>query len=197
MALYNIWALSLPISNATGIAGVLLPIVTASGLESLRALLVSHDRSSRGNKILTWSIIPIFVLLVIYDTVIATLSLTNMASNDNLNCALDRTWDRLFRSKDSAGIRRIQDAHQCCGLHSILDRAWPFQNRDHGVNACAKAFNRTKACLGSWRRDEQIAAGLLLLVALSTFLLKVSGYPLLGVLHRPILHMIVIASKRG
>lgn len=114
----------------------------------------------------------------------ATLSLTHMVPNDNLNCGLDQKWDRLFRSKDGARIRRIQDTHQCCGLHSILDRAWPFQNRNHGVNECANAFNRTKACLGGWRRDQQIAAGLLLLVAISTFLLKVSGLPLLGVLHQ-------------
>lgn len=120
---------------------------------------------------------------MIYETAIATLSLTHMAPPDNINCALERNWDRLFRSKDGARIRRIQDAHQCCGLHSIVDRAWPFQSRDHGVDSCAKAFNRTKACLGSWRRDEQIAAGLLLLVAVSTFLLKVSDYTLLGTLH--------------
>lgn len=118
---------------------------------------------------------PILVFLVIYETAIATLSLTHVVPNDTLNCALDQKWARLFRHKDGAEIRRIQDAHQCCGLHTVLDQAWPFPNRDHGVNACAKAFNRTVSCFGRWRRDEQIAAGLLLLVALSTFLLKVSG----------------------
>lgn len=134
---------------------------------------------------------------MVYETAIATLSLTHLVPNDDLNCGLDQKWDRLFRSKDSAGIRRIQDAHQCCGLNSILDRAWPFQNRDHGVNECAKAFNRTKACLGSWKKDEQIAAGLLLLVAIVTFLLKVSEFTLLRLLHQSPFSFNVKAIKGG
>jgi hypothetical protein len=115
---------------------------------------------------------------MIYETAMATLSLIHMAPQDNLICGLDRKWERLFRSKNGAAIRRIQDAYQCCGLQSIKDRAWPFQDRDHDVDACSKTFNRTQACLGDWRRDEQTAAALLLLVAISTFFLKVSHHHL-------------------
>lgn len=176
VALYTIRTLSLPISNVIGIAGVLLPVANAAGLQGIRSLQRWSNGSARRNEILSGSTILIFLLLTIYETAIATLSLTHMAPAGNLTCALNRNWERLFRSKDQVRIRRIQDAHQCCGLHSIKDKAWPFQDRNHEVDACATTFNRTKACFGSWRRDEQIAAGLLLVVAIVGFLLQVSGY---------------------
>jgi hypothetical protein len=182
VALYQIRTLSLPISSVIGIAGVILPVANAAGLQGIRSLLGRSNGSTRRNAILSGSTVSIFLFLMVYETAIATLSLTHMAPADNLACALDRNWERLFRSKDEARIRRIQDAHQCCGLHSIRDRAWPFEDQNHKVDACAKTFNRTKACFGSWRRDEQIAAGLLLVVAIAVFLLKVSCHPVLGVL---------------
>ena len=158
-------------------------------MQSTRSILYWSNKSVRGRRVITWSIIPLLILLVIYDTAIATLSLSHMVPSGILTCGLDRTWDHLFRTKDGAAIRRIQDAHQCCGLHSIRDRAWPFQSRDHGVDSCARDFNRTRACLESWSRDQQITAGLLLLVALVTFLSKVSEYlPLRSLPHcRPFL----------
>ena len=52
--------------------------------------------------------------------------------------------------------------------------AWPFPDNRHTANACAETFNREQGCLGEWRKDVQITAGLLLLVAVVVFLLKVS-----------------------
>ena len=114
------------------------------------------------------------MLLVIYDTVIATLSLTHMAPPDDLQCHLDRQWGRLYSNKNAGAIRSIQDAHQCCGLHQVKDKAWPFQDKNHGIDACVKMFGRQQSCFGAWRRDEQVAAGLMLLVAIMTFLVKAS-----------------------
>lgn len=116
----------------------------------------------------------VFILLIIYDTVIATLALTHMVPPASLTCPLQRQWEHLFSSKNVEVIRRIQDRHKCCGLRNKHDKAWPFPDKRHTVNACAETFNRERGCLGEWRKDVQITAGLLLLVAVVVFLLKVS-----------------------
>lgn len=124
----------------------------------------------------SWSSGPalaVFMLLVIYETVIATLALTHMAPSGNLSCGLDREWARLFTSKNARTTRRIQDRHQCCGLHSVVDRAWPFPDKRHTIQSCVQAFDRQRSCFDGWRRDEQITSGLMLFVAVAVFLLKV------------------------
>lgn len=122
---------------------------------------------------LSWPTLSAFVLLAIYETVVATLALTHMVPQEDLTCPLERRWGQLYSARDAEAIRRIQDTHQCCGLVTTKDKAWPFQGIDHPSDACVKAFDRHKSCLGVWRQDEQIFAGLLLLVALTTFILKV------------------------
>ena len=114
------------------------------------------------------------MLLVIYDTAIATLALTHMIPPASLTCPLERQWELLFSSKNAEVIRRIQERHQCCGRRNKHDMAWPFPDKHHTVNACAETFKREQGCLGEWRKDVQITAGLLLLVAVVVFLLKVS-----------------------
>ena len=116
----------------------------------------------------------VLILLVIYDTAIATLALSHMVPPASLICPLERQWELLFSSKNVEVIRRIQDRHKCCGLRNKHDKAWPFPDKRHTVNACTETFNRERGCLGEWRKDTQITAGLLLLVAVVVFLLKVS-----------------------
>ena len=123
---------------------------------------------------LSWTPMVVFMLLVIYDTAIATLALTHMVPPASLTCPLERQWELLFSRKNVGVIRRIQERHQCCGLRNKHDRAWPFPDKRHTVNACAETFNREQGCLGEWRKDVQITAGLLLLVAVVVFLLKVN-----------------------
>ena len=117
--------------------------------------------------------ISLMMLLVIYDTVIATLALTHMTPPDDLSCHLERQWGWLFSSKNADVIRRIQDRHQCCGLHSVQDRAWPFPDSSHTAAACYEAFGRQRSCFGGWRQDEQITGGLMLVVAVVAFLVQV------------------------
>lgn len=114
------------------------------------------------------------MLLVVYETVIATLALTHMAPPANLACGLGRQWENLYSNKNSAAIRRIQDAYQCCGLHHVKQMAWPFPDKNRGADACVKMFGRQESCFGQWRRDEQVSAGLLFFVAVTTFLIQVS-----------------------
>lgn len=120
----------------------------------------------------SWSAIIVFVLLVIYETAIATLALTHVAPPSELSCGLERQWSALFTNKDAEAVRRIQEQFQCCGFRSVRDRAWPFPDKSHSAKACVEAFGRSNSCFGSWRQMEQVTGGLILLVAVVTFLLK-------------------------
>lgn len=115
----------------------------------------------------------LIMLLTIFETVIATLALTNIARSDDLSCRLERQWGWLFSNKKADVIRRIQDRHDCCGLRSVQDRAWPFPDRSHTAEACHIAFSRQLSCFNGWRQDQQITGGLMLLVAVAAFALKV------------------------
>lgn len=121
----------------------------------------------------SWSAIIVFVLLIIYETAIATIALTHVVPPSELICGLERQWGALFSNKNAEAIRRIQEQFQCCGLRNVQDRAWPFPDRSHTARACVETFGRSNSCLGSWRQMEQVTGGLILLVAIVTFLLKV------------------------
>ncbi len=108
---------------------------------------------------------------------IATFSITHMAPASALICPLDQQWQHLWSSKDALAIRTIQDKHHCCGLHSVVDRPWPFPNKNRPVTACRDTLGRERSCLGYWRRDQQVSAGLLLFVAVMCFVVKVCYRP--------------------
>ncbi|MCJ1270473.1 hypothetical protein MMC22_010370 [Lobaria immixta] len=166
-------SLSLPISKATAIATIILPILNGFGIQGGQIYAARSRRSGRNNTgFLSRPTIIAFTVLAIYETVIATLAFTHMVPPDDLTCLLDRKWSQLWSNKDEGAIKRIQDAHKCCGLKTIRDRAWPFPDKYRGTDECIKAFKRKKSCMGDWRQDEQIQAGLLLFVALMTFALK-------------------------
>ena len=165
--------LSLPVSDATSILTLILPILTGLTLQSPSYLSLSHRLSPRiGSR--PWLPLIITLLVTIYSTVVITLSLTHMVPPSALTCPLEQRWRHLFTSKNAEGIKRIQDLHECCGLHSVRDMAWPFQARGRGPEACSVNFGRQRSCFGPWRRDEQVAAGLMLIVGVGTILVKVS-----------------------
>ena len=155
-------------------ATIILPLITGV---TLRGAQFFARRSHGGREDvkfkLPWSAVLVVMLLVIYETALATLALTHIAPPDDLSCHPERRWGSLFSNKRADDIRRIQDRHQCCGLYSVQDKAWPFPDKSHTAAACQEAFGRQRSCFGGWRQDEQITGGLILLVAVAAFLLKV------------------------
>lgn len=179
--LYRIQAFSLPISTVTATATIILPVITGVSLRGAQRLSIRANGSNTRAKIsFSWSAILVFVLLIIYETAIATLALTHLAPSSELICGLERQWGALFSDKNADKIRRIQENLQCCGFRNVQDRAWPFPDRTHNARACVEAFGRNTGCLGGWRKMEQVTGGLILLIAIVTFLLKL----LMLVLHR-------------
>lgn len=115
-----------------------------------------------------------FIAFTIYETVMATLGGTLITPESSLTCELDRRWLTLFRQKDATAIKKIQDAFNCCGLRTVVDRAWPFPADGVTADACRTSFGRTKSCLEPWKRQEQFIGQAIVLIVVIMFLGQVS-----------------------
>ena len=128
-------------------------------------------RSSKNEKyLLTIPLLSVIGFQLIYETVVATLALTHILPPDALVCGLGARWQKLFLARNRDATRAIQDSFKCCGFNTLLDRAFPW---DGSAAQCRETFGYKKPCAGPWRKAEQINAGLLLLVAVVVFVIKV------------------------
>lgn len=162
--------LSLPIPTALTIFALFLPLASYITTHLAKPALRKRNLST--------ALMAILFAQLIYETIIATLAATYVFPSPNLNCGLDSRWRVLYSKKDARSIRRIQDAFDCCGLNSIRDRAWPFKTDAREDGNCADMFHRQRSCAKDWRSAERGAAGLVLIVALGVFILKVSSWQL-------------------
>jgi hypothetical protein len=80
----------------------------------------------------------------------------------------------MVQAKNENSIRRIQDSLNCCGLHSLKDRAWPFPDNRNDASTCQALTHRSQSCFAAWRKEEQEVAGMLLLVVIMAFVWKAS-----------------------
>jgi hypothetical protein len=135
----------------------------------------AKERQTTGAKQSRWYNIAILILFI-YETVVVTLAGTYLAPVDNLGCGLDTRWLDLFRKHNGKAIRRIQDAFKCCGLHSTVDKAYPFPGKDVGVDACKKAFSRSSSCFVPWREEERKIASLILMTVVLVAIWKVKQW---------------------
>jgi hypothetical protein len=160
--------LSLPISQALGLFTVVLPLITGISTQGAYGLIQRFSR--REDYQLTIPLIAVIGFQLIYETIIATLAMTYILPPSALACGLDQRWQLLYAQKNEKAIRTIQDSLDCCGLNSVVDRAFPFSG---GRSKCAEIYGRNKSCFADWRKAEQTNAGLFLLVASVVFLIKV------------------------
>ncbi|PQE06159.1 tetraspanin Tsp3 protein [Rutstroemia sp. NJR-2017a BBW] len=170
----QIRALSLPISQALALFTIVLPLVTGISTQGVRGLLQRRNSSEQNE--LTLPLIAVIGFQLIYETVVATLALTYMIPPESLRCGLDDKWQKMYHDKNARQIRGIQDGLNCCGYKSVRDRAWPFLPSAEKPGNCAETTDRSQSCFGVWRQAEQINAGLLLLVAIIVFIVKVSVF---------------------
>jgi hypothetical protein len=155
---------------------VVLPLVT--GVSTYITCHLLRARVSKPQ--LTIKLIAISVIQLVYETIIATISVTYMVPN----CSLEEKWRGLYRNKDGDAIKRIQDRFNCCGFNSLVDMAYPFPygrpNEGHGADQCKITTGRRETCVGPWRQSEQINAGIFFTVASSIFLIKVREISLIA-----------------
>jgi len=167
-SLYQTRALSLPISTIFAFAATLLPLVTFISTQLIQPLLRDQATISRN----ALSIILMSIFPLIYETIIATLSITYMFPG----CSLEDKWKQLYSNRDANAIRSIQDRFDCCGFNSVNDRAWPFPygrpEDGHGSDQCKRTYGRARSCRGPWQQQEKINASLFFTVAIFIFVIK-------------------------
>ena len=168
----------LPIPTTLAAFTLALPAITGLALEALTGTANNNRTIIRWSPRLgsqnTWSQYAITALFIL-ETVLATLAGTYIAPAGALRCGLDDRWRELYRAKNGKIIGRIQDAFQCCGLHSVVDMAYPFPSKDRTADACKVMYGRQWSCFDSWREDERIVAALILAVTAGVAAWKVNA----------------------
>jgi hypothetical protein len=162
---YVLWTIeshSIPIPTALSALTLALPTITGLAVEIISkptkhstngiSSSISRPTSTRVRP-------PTLGVLLIFQTVLATLAGTYLAPADSLTCGLQTQWLALFRAKDVRRIRAIQDALECCGFRSPQDMAFPFPP---APSSCPDTFGRDRSCLSPWRAEERTMAALLL-----------------------------------
>jgi len=159
--------LSLPIPQSLALFTVVLPLITGFSTQGVYSLIQRSSKNEQNQ--LTIPLIAVIGFQLIYETVVATLALTHILPPDALICGLGERWMKLVSAKDGDAIRAIQDSFKCCGFRDLTDHAFPWGD----PSQCSEIFGYKESCFGPWRRAEQVQAGLLLLVAVIVFVLKV------------------------
>ncbi|RFU29635.1 hypothetical protein B7463_g6700, partial [Scytalidium lignicola] len=168
LSLFQIRSLSLPISQIFAFAAVFLPLITFITTQLIHPLL--RDKESTARNAL-W-IILLSAFQLIYETIIATLSIVYMIPS----CSIEDKWQEMYSNKDANAMRAIQDRFDCCGFNSLVDRPWPFargrKEEGHGVDQCKITYGRERSCRVPWQQQERVNAALLFGVAAIIFVAK-------------------------
>ncbi|KAI0004796.1 hypothetical protein F4779DRAFT_599166 [Xylariaceae sp. FL0662B] len=163
--------LSLPLSTATTVLTMLLPIIAAANAFFMPVLRKRFLRT-RSSALQQLLVPALQIIQAILTVVLATLTFEGFIPGQNLNCNLEGNWQRLWHLHDGRAIERIQDAFNCCGLNSVVDRAWP-------PGQCEYMYRRHGSCAGPWRASMQRSSGLGFAVALAVGILQLAHLALL------------------
>ncbi|TRX94704.1 hypothetical protein FHL15_004476 [Xylaria flabelliformis] len=146
--------LSLPISTATTVLTILLPLFAAANV-----VYTPFLSRLAGSPTLQQLLLPaLHIIQGGLTVIIATLAAQGFAPSQTLNCALERKWQSLWHSHDGRAIERIQNAFDCCGYRSVRDRDWPDPQ-------CEDIYHRHTSCNVPWGAAMQRTSGLEFTVA--------------------------------
>ncbi|KAI1431550.1 hypothetical protein GGR50DRAFT_697903 [Xylaria sp. CBS 124048] len=156
--------LSLPISTVTTVLTIIIPFCTA-------ALVVYTPALNRlaGSSTTRQFVSP--ALQILHGglaLVLATLAAQGFTPGRDLDCRLEGNWQQFWHVHDGRSIERIQNAFECCGLRSVVDRAWPPQH-------CVDIYNRHSSCITPWRESMMRTSGLQFTVAVLVGLIQSQG----------------------
>jgi hypothetical protein len=79
----------------------------------------------------------------------------------------------MYKDHDKA-IKGIQDALKCCGFRNPHDMPFPFPSKGVTTQVCQAQTGRTRGCAEEWGKREEVAGGLLTVVAGVLAVAKVS-----------------------
>lgn len=178
---YQIARFHLPISKLLAFLTTVLPFVN---LVVARFLISRAYRNTKGSRRI--NVTPLialsFIILFSLDVAVLTLA-TTYFSEPGKTCLLENRWQKFFHNK-SLSIKEIQDALKCCGLHSQVDRPFPFPTKGVEVSRCADMLGSKDFCFPKWKGKMDlyssvltVAASIVVLVNLVTVMLAFSRSP--------------------
>lgn len=155
---------SLPIPQSLKYATMMLPLGSGALLQLGWQLESRQKQKKRPTQFPFANLLSMAVLIASTTilTLLGTYAAPIMAVPGTADCSLELKWKALFRDKNAAVIRNIQNNFSCCGFRNAQHMAWPFPDRNHGADACESTFRRTNGCLPEWRSEQQKLAGLLM-----------------------------------
>lgn len=109
-----------------------------------------------------------FLLCAICEMSVIAVALSHIFPVANSVARLRQRWIVLYVENKAMVIKRIQDTGNCCGLASLTDKAWPFENSQ----ACHEIYKREVSCLSSWLESHNFTAILIIIVVSSTLIFK-------------------------
>ncbi|RCI11220.1 hypothetical protein L249_7641 [Ophiocordyceps polyrhachis-furcata BCC 54312] len=150
-------SLSLPLRPSLTITTIILPILSAANAIFYQRFLLRSASAAARRRTLPRAM-TLQALQAILTVVMATLFFSDMMPSVARTCLLSHRWQRLFSSRDVDSIRRIQDALNCCGFRTVLDRPWPFPG-SQGARECADTYRRDVPCSQPWQMAMQRNCG--------------------------------------
>ncbi|KAJ8126004.1 hypothetical protein O1611_g7634 [Lasiodiplodia mahajangana] len=146
--------LLLPISTGITVLTILLPLFAAANIIYTPIL----NRLVRSRAILQLLLPALHVLQGVLTVVIATLAAQGFADGRTLKCGLELSWQRWWQNHDGRSIERVQNALECCGFNSVVDRTWPREQ-------CEEIYGRHTSCAAPWHASMQRTSALQFAVA--------------------------------
>ncbi|KAI5812997.1 hypothetical protein BZA77DRAFT_390318 [Pyronema omphalodes] len=163
-------SLHLPLPQILPILATFLPLLSLSG--------IFHGLSKPITSVLARNPLKTAmpaILLLIIDIILLTMSGERINPN---SCSFREKWETMYKNHDKA-IQGIQDALECCGFRNPHDMPFPFPSKGVTTQVCQAQTGRTRGCAEEWGRREEVAGGLLTVVAGVLAVAKILGLLLL------------------
>lgn len=109
-----------------------------------------------------------FLLCAICEISVIAVTLSHIFPAANSVARLSQRWTVLYAENNTMVIKSLQDSGNCCGLASLTDKAWPFENS----SACHEIYKRQASCLSSWLENHNLTAVMIIVVVSITLIFK-------------------------
>jgi hypothetical protein len=153
--------LLLPISTATTVLTILLPLFAAANI--IFTPILGRYLLTKPPALQQFLLPALHILQGGVAIVIATLAAQGLTPG----CELETTWQEFWHTHNFHAIERIQNSLDCCGYRSIVDRTWP-------KTSCSEIYGRNTHCNAPWRASMQRTSALQFAVAAIAGLIQVS-----------------------